>query len=70
MIERQTRTRCSMHSFFKDFSFLHSFYSALFVFQISVRTDREKGLQSKEWTGVIGGGRVENWQKCADILYR
>jgi len=59
-----------MHVFFKEFLFFYSFCSTLFVFQFSVRTDRGRGLLSKKRTGVDRGERwVENWQKCADILY-
>ena len=32
----------SMHVFFKEFLFLHSFCSSLFVFQLGVRADRER----------------------------
>ena len=55
-----------MQALFKEFSSFHSFCSSIFVFQLSVCTDRGRGLLSTKWTE--GGRRVENWHKFAGIL--
>ena len=56
-----------MHVFVKEFLFFQSFCRFLIVFQLSVRTDRERELLSRKRTGVDRGRGFENWQKCADI---
>ena len=66
----------SMHVVFKEFSLLHSFCSALFVFQLSVRTDRGRGVVTqKEDRGGRGLKTGENvglplWKvPTMDIVY-
>ena len=44
-----------MNVLFKEFLYFHSFYSYLFVFQLSVCTDKGRGLLSKKRTGVDCG---------------
>ena len=42
-IKRQARNKYSTPAFFEDFLFSHSFCSSLFVFHLSVGTERGRG---------------------------
>ena len=59
-----------MHIFFKEF-YLSMVLAAHYLSSNSVTARAEGGgLLSEKWVGVDSGREgVENWQKCADILY-
>ena len=54
-IKMLSRNEYSRHVFFKQLLFFNSFCSCLFLVQLSVRTDRGRGLLSQKWTGVSRG---------------
>ena len=58
---------------FQSFYF-YTIFTSFFVFQLSVLTDKRKGVakhtaDNSRQGEREGGGGAENWQKCADIIY-